>query len=132
MCLFKILYINVREFIMGITVQELTTKFHNITDSEIAKLVGKENFKDSDVIPLNNFAECSKMAYKNFAAEKVGKTFLGYLKGQEQINVARNAGITLFPANATVNPFVPATQQQMNSTVIPMGQSLFSMNRRAV
>ncbi len=115
---------------MGITVKELSTKFHNITDSEIRKLVGKSEFKDNDVIPLNNFAACSKMAYKNFAAQKEGQAFLGYLKGQEQINVAKNAGITVLPGNSHVNPFVIGSQQQMNATVIPMGQSLFSMNKK--
>ena len=114
---------------MGITVEELRTKFHNISDSEITKLVGKENFKANDVIPLNNFATCSKMAYKNYVAQKEGQAFLGYLKGQEKINVAKNAGITVLPGNVHINPFVAASQQQMNATVIPMGQSLFSMSK---
>ena len=114
---------------MGITVKELSTKFHNITESEIRQLIGKSEFKDNDIIPLNNFATCKNMAFKNYAASKEGLSFLELLKEQERINVAKNAGLTILPGNAHINPFTNTSPQYMNATVIPMGQSLFAMNK---
>jgi hypothetical protein len=114
---------------MGITVQELTTKFHNITDSEIAKLVGKQNFKDNDIIPLNNFATSSKLAYKIFAAQREGLSFLGFLKGQDKINVAKNAGITLLQDNSN-NIFCGISKPQCYKPSLSPAQSIFISNHR--
>lgn len=111
---------------MGITVKELCQKFTEIKDYELKQLVGKSNFSDNDVIPLNNFAQCTKMKYKNFAAEREGKGFVNLLKGSQQIEVAKNAGITLAPANNYQNPFDFSNQRK----VMPVYQSssLFSQS----
>lgn len=117
---------------MGITVKELCKKFTEIQDYEIKQLVGKSNFTENDVIPLNNFAQCQKMKYKNFAAEREGKSFINLLKGSQQIEVARNAGINLSPANAYQNPFDLSNQHKVLPTLqssTSFSQSLFTMKK---
>lgn len=113
---------------MGITVKELCKKFTNIKDSEIAQLVGKKNFTQTDTIPLNNFAKCNDLKYKNFAAEREGQGFIKLLKGQQQVEVAKNAGISLQPANTYQNPFDITNQNKMTLLNPTIGQNFFKQS----
>ena len=78
------------------------------------------------------------MSTIEFATQKEGLSFLGYVKGQEKFDLAKSAGITnpfgnmqmsMLTNTQPTNPFAPSHQHQMSMASIPMGQSLFTVNR---
>ena len=52
---------------------------------------------------MNNFAQCQKMKYKFFAAEREKQGFINLLKGTEQTEVAKKAWVSLVPVNQVQN-----------------------------
>ena len=111
---------------MAITVKEFCKRFTTVKDSEIATLVGKSHFTNDDIIPLNNFALCSKLEWKDFAANREGNTFINLLKGKDQIEVAKNRGTKLKPISFNQNG---NNNISPNYGQNPFGQSLFTLKK---
>jgi len=89
---------------MSITVKQLSNQFSYLKFEDFKYLTGKSsNIKDDDTVSLGKLAAFNKKDIQIFAARKEGVSFLGLLKGENQVDIAKGAGIK--GDKNTSNPF---------------------------
>ena len=102
---------------MSITVEQLGNKFKYLKSSDFKYLTGKssENIKDDDTVSLSKLAKYNKRDIQIFAAKKEGTPFLGMLKGENRVNIAKETGIN--DDKNVSNPFAQKDEHQRSTAL---------------